>query len=74
MFNNTPKLMKASEWAQREFTEASIPQNRTIKAWILKGKLHGKIIDNKAYVFENQYFGVPKNVSDAVSELIAATR
>lgn len=67
------KLMKASEWSCREFTEGSTPQNRTVKQWILRGKVRGEIIDGKVYVYEDQRFGVTQQVSNAVSQLVAAS-
>ena len=67
------KLMKASEWSAREFTPGSRPHNKTVKAWIEKGKISGRIIDQQAYVFEDQCFGVPMATSQAVNSLIAAS-
>ncbi|MCS6237106.1 hypothetical protein G3495_18630 [Shewanella baltica] len=67
------KLMKASEWAGREFADGSAPQNRTIKTWILRGKVRGAIIDGKVYVYEDQHFGIPQAVSNTVMSLVAAS-
>ncbi|MCG9698366.1 hypothetical protein [Shewanella sp. Isolate11] len=68
------RLMKASKWAEREFTKCSAPQNRTIKNWVLKGKVRGKVVDENVFVFENERFGIPKHISDTVSALIAASQ
>lgn len=66
--------MKASEWSKREFSASSMPQNRTIKSWILKGKVLGRVIDGRIYVYEDQRFGITSSVNSAVSSLIAASR
>ena len=68
---NTAKLMKEREWASREFTKGSMPQNRTISTWILKGKIRGAVISGTVQVYEDQYFGVPQVVSNAVMHLVA---
>ncbi|MEM6231986.1 hypothetical protein [Shewanella scandinavica] len=73
-FKKPSKLMRASEWSEREFAANSAPQNRTIKGWILRGVIRGLIVDNKVYVYEYQHFGVAPAVSSAVSDLIAASR
>lgn len=39
------KLMKASQWGRREFSNGSIPDNRTIKRWVENGLLMGRIVD-----------------------------
>ena len=70
---NNAKLMKASLWADREFSNCSVPQNRTIKNWILRGIIKGKVIDRKIYVYEDQYYDMTQQVSDCVSNLIAAS-
>lgn len=46
--------MKASLWASREFEVNSQPDNRTIKRWIETGKIQGRIIDERAYVFQQK--------------------
>jgi hypothetical protein len=67
------KLMKASEWANREFTNNSAPQNRTIKHWILRKQIRGAIIDGKTYVYEDQRFGVAQTISNSVARLLEAS-
>lgn len=64
------KLMKASLWASREFEVNSQPDNRTIKRWIETGKIQGRIIDERAYVFSTEKFGVDHRVSAHVNKLI----
>lgn len=64
------RLMKASAWSAREFSPESAPDNRTIKSWIENGVIRGRIIDNKAYVFESVQYGVEDTISSAVSSLI----
>ena len=68
------KLMKASVWAKREFSQGSIPDGRTIRKWVENGKIKGRIIDSSIYVFENQTFGVKSEVSATVDALIAGRR
>ena len=66
--------MKASAWAHREFANGSEPINRTIKEWIIRGKVRGAVIDRKIYVYEDQRFGIPQNVANAVAELIKESK
>ncbi|MCG9745969.1 MULTISPECIES: hypothetical protein [Shewanella] len=68
---NKAKLMKARLWAKREFENDSVPQNRTIKNWILRGDIKGKVIGRRTYVYEDQYYDMIQEVSDCVSSLIA---
>lgn len=64
------KLMKASKWGAREFEKDSIPDNRTIRSWIDKGLLMGKIVDGTIFVCESEKWGVDSAVSLAVRQLI----
>lgn len=68
-----PKLMKASQWAKREFSDGSIPDRRTIRAWVMNGKVSGQIIDSNVYVYETETFGVRSEVSAAVMALISGS-
>ncbi|EGX6617207.1 hypothetical protein JE592_003352 [Salmonella enterica] len=65
------KLMKASQWGQREFTKDSVPDNRTIKRWIENGIITGKIVDGSIFVFESEKWGVNSLVSQTVRNLIS---
>lgn len=65
-----PKLMKAKDWIAREFVQGSGPTMQAIKRLIEKGELSGRIVGGKAYIFEDQRFGVTQNVSNAVDKLI----
>ena len=64
------KLMKASQWGQREFTKDSIPDNRTIKRCVANGLLTGKIVDGSVFVFESEKWGVDSMVNQTVRQLI----
>lgn len=48
------KLMKASQWGRREFSDGSIPDNRTIKRWVENGLLMGRIVDGSVFVCETE--------------------
>ena len=48
------KLMKASQWGRREFTDDSVPDNRTIKRWVENGLLMGRIVDGSVFVCETE--------------------
>lgn len=48
------KLMKASQWSEREFEVNSTPDNRTIKRWINDGLLKGKILQGSVWVFSSE--------------------
>ena len=52
------KLMKASQWGRREFSNGSIPDNRTIKRWVENGLLMGRIVDGSVFVCETEKWGV----------------
>ncbi len=69
MINNA-KLMKASQWARREFEKGSIPTPKTIKKWVQNGVISGKIIDQSVWVFSNEKMGVSSSVSAHVRALI----
>ncbi|ELE6493420.1 DUF4817 domain-containing protein [Enterobacter kobei] len=64
------KLMKASQWGRREFTDDSVPDNRTIKRWVENGLLMGRIVDGSVFVCETEKWGVDSIVSQAVRQLI----
>ncbi|CAI1522763.1 hypothetical protein [Serratia fonticola] len=64
------KLMKASAWGKREFEVGSIPDNRTIRRWIEKGELQGRIVDGAAWVISTEKWGVNAVVSQRVHQLI----
>lgn len=64
------KLMKASQWGKREFTQDSIPDNRTIKRWVENGLLTGKIVDGTVFVYESEKWGVDSMVNHTVLQLI----
>lgn len=67
---NMAKLMKASQWGRREFTDDSVPDNRTIKRWVENGLLMGRIVDGSVFVCETEKWGVDSMVSQAVRQLI----
>ncbi|MCX8602429.1 MULTISPECIES: hypothetical protein [unclassified Gilliamella] len=68
------KLVKASIWAKSQFAENSIPDRKTIKKWIEKGKIKGLVDDDGAlWVYENEIFGVDRNISNEVSKLMEAS-
>lgn len=64
------KLMKASQRGRREFSDGSIPDNRTIKRWVENGLLMGRIVDGSVFVCETEKWGVDSMVSQAVRKLI----
>lgn len=64
------KLMKASLWGEREFEVGSIPDNRTIRRWIEKGKLRGRVVDGTVLVCSSEKWGVDSIVSKSVRRLI----
>ncbi|MBP1037390.1 hypothetical protein J8631_17650 [Serratia fonticola] len=64
------KLMKASAWGKREFEAGSIPDNRTIKRWIERGELQGRIVDGSVWVISTEKWGVSAVVSQRVHQLI----
>lgn len=64
------KLMKASQWGRREFSNGSIPDNRTIKRWVENGLLMGRIVDGSVLSAKQKNGGVDSMVSQAVRKLI----
>ncbi|MCT8866957.1 hypothetical protein K5M78_06025 [Shewanella xiamenensis] len=66
----TMKLMKAMAWAKREFAEGSIPDNKTIRRWVERNVIAGRVIDGNTYVFDTERAGVDSNVSKTVQELL----
>lgn len=64
------KLMKAKDWLAREFVQGSAPSMPQLKRLIELGEIRGRIVDSKAYVYEDQSFGVEQNISTAVDKLI----
>lgn len=68
--NSSDKLMKASNWAKREFEFDSLPDNRTIKKWIENSCLRGRIINGSVWVYSSEKWGVDATVSQAVMQLI----
>lgn len=65
------KLMRASLWSKREFSEGSIPDKRTIKRWVENGLLKGKIVDGFVWVCESEKWGVDSAVNKIVRQLIS---
>lgn len=67
------KLMKASAWAEREFEDGSIPDNRTIKRWVTIGEVRGKIVDGTTWVYSSEKWGLESDIASCVSDLIRAS-
>ena len=70
MNNTNDRLMKLSQWAKREFTPESIPCVRTLRSWVINGRVRGLVIDGRFYVYESFRFGCPEDISNAVDALI----
>lgn len=51
------KLMKASQWGRREFTDDSVPDNRTIKRWVENGLLMGAYRRRICFCLRNRKMG-----------------
>lgn len=68
------KLVKASIWAKTQFATNSIPDRKTLKSWIERGKIKG-LVDNDGalWVYESEIFGVDRNISNEVSKLMEAS-
>lgn len=66
-----PKLMKASAWSAREFTPDSAPDTRTVRRWIERGVIRGRVVASVVYVFDTERFGVASEVSSVVDSLIS---
>ncbi len=64
------KLMKASQWAKREFVQGSEPSTQTIKKWIETGTISGRIINGISYVFNNEQVGVDDRITHIVKDLM----
>ncbi|MBQ4864580.1 hypothetical protein J8L98_23130 [Pseudoalteromonas sp. MMG013] len=64
------KLMRASQWAKREFTPGSIPTARTLRQWVENGVVEGRIIDGAAFIFDTEKAGLNSQVSSAVNSLL----
>jgi len=71
---NDHKFMKVSAWVEREFSEGSRPQNRTIREWIETGSIVGVLVGGKsrklAYVRCDQTVAAINEIDNAVNELI----
>jgi hypothetical protein len=67
---NNGKLMKASQWAKREFEQGSIPNPKTIKKWVQNGVINGRIIDQSVWIFSSEKMGVSSSISAHVKALI----
>ncbi len=61
------KLVKASEWAKRAFSEASRPDPKTIRKWILDGVVPGVCIVKTVYVYEEEFDEMINNQPGASS-------
>lgn len=66
----TGKLMRASQWAKREFAPGSVPTARTLRGWITSGHVQGRIIDGAAFIFDTEKAGLDSEVSFAVRNLL----
>ncbi len=66
------KLMRAMQWAKREFSSDSVPNRATVKKWVERGVIQGRIIDGAVYVFDTERAGLKSEVSAAVKELLRA--
>ena len=64
------KLMRAMQWAKREFSNGSVPDRTTLKRWVERGVIEGRVIDNKVYVFDTERAGLIPDVSKFVDELL----
>ncbi len=64
------KLMKASQWAKREFVKGSEPSTQTIKKWIETGTISGRIINGISYVFNSEQVGVDDRITHIVKDLM----
>ncbi|AZZ97983.1 hypothetical protein [Pseudoalteromonas sp. R3] len=68
----TGKLMRASQWARREFAQGSIPTARTLRNWVESGEVAGRIIGSAVFIFESEKAGLDTQVSQAVAKLLRA--
>jgi hypothetical protein len=64
------RLMKASAWANREFCDGSRPDRKTIRRWVERQVIAGRIIDGNTYVFDTERAGVESHVSQTVQQLL----
>ena len=64
------KMMKASLWVRREFTEGSYPDMRSVKKWIQDGVIAGRVVGKHAWVEECQRFGTSHRVSSVADCLV----
>ncbi|WP_026971628.1 hypothetical protein [Aliagarivorans marinus] len=64
------KLMRATKWAQREFSEGSVPTSRTLRRWIETGVVRGTVIEDISYIEEDQSFVLSVKTAQVVDELV----
>ncbi|KAB8312260.1 hypothetical protein EH228_08745 [Erwinia endophytica] len=67
------KLMKATQWAKREFEAGSEPDTRTIKKWVRDNLVKGRIVDGHVWICSSEKWGVESDVNMAVRRLINET-
>ena len=68
--NYMSKLMRGMQWAKREFSNGSIPDRSTLRRWVERGVIEGRVIDNKVYIFDSERAGLIPDVSKFVDELL----
>ncbi|WP_404389947.1 hypothetical protein [Pseudoalteromonas phenolica] len=64
------KLMRASQWAKREFAPGSVPTARTLRGWVESGHVAGRIIGGAVFIFDTEKAGLDAEISSAVSSLL----
>lgn len=72
------KLMKGTEWAKTYFDESSVPDKRTVHAWVKNEIVPGRIINGVAYVFVNKWESMilskDSDVADMISKVLNGSK
>ena len=66
----TDRLMKLSQWANREFADGSAPCTKTLKAWIDKGTIAGMKVGGQYYVRESFSLGEASNNTSEINSVV----
>lgn len=66
------RLMVASDWAEKRFAEGSRPDMRTVRSWVAKGTVPGRIIGKLTYVDDDAFMAGPAGTGDAMADRILA--
>ena len=60
------KLITIPEYLERQFTDKSAPHPFTVRRWIAKGQLRGRIIGGTYYVDESELVSSGNDLVDKI--------